>query len=189
MDCSPPGSSVHGILQARVLQWAASSSSRGSSRPRDWTHVSRVSSFTTEPSGKPPKMHPGFLRQCPRGGRIHPGWIPVFGPFCKPYGQWFLNSKWKKVKVNSFSRVRLFVTPGTVAYHAPPSIHGISQASILEWVAISFSRGSSPPRDWTRVSRIVGRRFTIWAARWRVRGGSNCLNHRYGCWDSQSPGN
>ena len=35
MDCSPPGSSVHGILQARVLEWGAVSSSRGSSQPRD----------------------------------------------------------------------------------------------------------------------------------------------------------
>ena len=35
VDCSPPGSSVHGILQARVLEWAAISSSRGSSQPRD----------------------------------------------------------------------------------------------------------------------------------------------------------
>ena len=45
------------------------------------------------------------------------------------------------------------------------SIHGIFQARILEWVAISFSRRSSQPRDWTWVSRIVGRRFTIWATR------------------------
>ena len=42
MDCSPPGSSVHGILQARVLEWVAISFSRGSSRPRDWTHVSSI---------------------------------------------------------------------------------------------------------------------------------------------------
>ena len=46
-----------------------------------------------------------------------------------------------------------------------PSVHGISQARILEWVAISFSRGSSQPRDRTQVSRIVGRCFTIWATR------------------------
>ena len=39
------------------------------------------------------------------------------------------------------------------------SAHGIFQARVLEWVAISFSRGSSWPRDWTRVSHIVGRRF------------------------------
>ena len=43
MDCSPPGFSVHGILQARVLEWVAIPSSRGSSRPRNWTHVSWVS--------------------------------------------------------------------------------------------------------------------------------------------------
>ena len=40
MDCSPSGSSVRGILQARILQWVAMPSSRGSSRPRDRTHVS-----------------------------------------------------------------------------------------------------------------------------------------------------
>ena len=45
------------------------------------------------------------------------------------------------------------------------SVHGIFQARVLEWVAISFSRGSSRPRDRTRVSRIVGRRFTLWATR------------------------
>ena len=48
------------------------------------------------------------------------------------------------------------------------SIHGIFQARILEWVAISFSRRSSWPRDWTLVccvSCIVGRHFTIWATR------------------------
>ena len=45
------------------------------------------------------------------------------------------------------------------------SIHGIFQARVLEWVAISFSRRSSWPRDWTRVSRIAGTRFTIWAIR------------------------
>ena len=45
------------------------------------------------------------------------------------------------------------------------SVHEIFQARILEWVAISFSRRSSQPRDWTRVSGIVGRRFTIWATR------------------------
>ena len=37
MDCSPPGSSVHGILQARILEWVAMPFSRGSSWPRDWT--------------------------------------------------------------------------------------------------------------------------------------------------------
>ena len=39
MDHSPPGSSVHGALQARILEWVAMPSSRGSSQPRDWTRV------------------------------------------------------------------------------------------------------------------------------------------------------
>ena len=43
MDCSLPGSSVHGILQAKILEWVAMLSSRGSSQPRDQTHVSYVS--------------------------------------------------------------------------------------------------------------------------------------------------
>ena len=45
------------------------------------------------------------------------------------------------------------------------SVHGILQARILEWVAISFSRVSSWPRDWTWVSCIAHRFFTIWATR------------------------
>ena len=51
--------------------------------------------------------------------------------------------------------------------YSPPgsSVHGILRARILEWAAISFSRGSSQPRDGTRVSSIAGRFFTIWATR------------------------
>ena len=41
-DCGLSGSSAHGILQARLLEWVAISSSRGSSQPRDWTHISCV---------------------------------------------------------------------------------------------------------------------------------------------------
>ena len=46
------------------------------------------------------------------------------------------------------------------------SLHGILQAKILEWVAISFSRGSSRPRDWTQVSCIAGRCSTVWASKY-----------------------
>ena len=41
-DCNPPGSSVHEILQARILEWVGIPFSRGSSWPRDWTHVSCI---------------------------------------------------------------------------------------------------------------------------------------------------
>ena len=58
MDQSPPGSSVHGILQGRILDWVAMLSSRGSSQPRDRTHASYVSctgrgSFPLVPPVKP----------------------------------------------------------------------------------------------------------------------------------------
>ena len=59
MDCSPAGSSVHGILQARILTWVPISSSRGYSRPRDLLHPLEESPalaggfFTTAPRGKP----------------------------------------------------------------------------------------------------------------------------------------
>ena len=45
------------------------------------------------------------------------------------------------------------------------SLHGALQARILEWVAISFSRGSSRPRNQTRVFQIAGRCFNLWAIR------------------------
>ena len=58
MDCSQPDSSVHGIFQARILEWVAISSSRVSCQFRDQTHISSISSlaegfFTSKPPGKP----------------------------------------------------------------------------------------------------------------------------------------
>ena len=52
----------------------------------------------------------------------------------------------------------------TKGYRPPgSSVHGILQEKILEWTAISFSRVSSPPRDWAWVSCIARRFFTNWA--------------------------
>ena len=59
MDCSPPASSVHGILQERILEWVTMPSSRGSSPPRDWTPVSylllhwQAGSLPLAPAEKP----------------------------------------------------------------------------------------------------------------------------------------
>ena len=81
------------------------------------------------------------------------------------WGRWackwtVLNVQWSEV--TSLSHVRLFATPWTVAHQAPPSM-GFSMARILEWVVLSFSRGSSQPRDWTRVSLLAGKHFNLWA--------------------------
>ena len=64
-----------------------------------------------------------------------------------------------KVKVTSLSRVRL-CDPMDCS-PTGSSVYGVFQARVLEWVAISFSKGSSQPRDRTWVSCIAGRCFTL----------------------------
>ena len=93
-------------------------------------------------------------------------------------------------KKKTLMLVLLFATPWTVAYQAlrSLSVYGVFQARVLEWVAISFSRGSSQPRDRTLVSRTAGRCFTIWATRealqelnwtlitnWAIREATTCM--------------
>ena len=109
MNRSLPGSSVHGIFQARILEWVAFPS-------------------------------PGCL--------LH----------------WQMDSlplrnlgRWNEVKVTQLCP--------TLCNSVDYTVHGSLQARILEWVAFSFSRGSSQPRDQTRVSHTAGRFFTIWATR------------------------
>ena len=59
-------------------------------------------------------------------------------------------------------------------YSSPgSSVHGILQARILEWVAILFSRGSSSCRDWTCISCIAGKFYTIWATEKALAGSSH----------------
>ena len=90
LDCSLPDSSVHGIFQARILEWIAIySSSKGSSRLRDWTRISCVSCtaggfFTAEPLRKP--------RGCHIWPSLHWGMFPL-GPLCWElfYHEWMLN--------------------------------------------------------------------------------------------------
>ena len=95
-----------GIRQARILEWTAMPSSRGSSKPRDRTQVSRITGrfFTT--------WAPRLLQSCLT--------------LCNPMD---------------------YSLPGS-------SVHGISQARILEWVAVSSSRGTFQPRNQTCVSYV-----------------------------------
>ena len=74
------------------------------------------------------------------------------------------------------------------------SVHGIFQARVLQWIAISFSRGSSGLRNRTRVSRIAGRRFTVWATReahygtlilWAVNRHASKQGHHANVWEVQ----
>ena len=77
MDYSLPGSSVHGILQARILEWVAMPSSRGSPQPR--SPVLQADSLLSEPPGKPKNtgvgslslLHGNFLTQESNWGLLH----------------------------------------------------------------------------------------------------------------------
>ena len=145
MDCSPPGSSVQGILQARILEWVAISSSRASSQPRDQTCSCYISAlaggfFTTAAAALM------SLQSCPALCDLingSPPGSPIPGILQARTLEWVaisFSNPWKwKVKVKSLSRVRLLASPWTAAYQAGSSIHGIFQARVLEWGAIAFS--------------------------------------------------
>ena len=127
MDCSPPGSSVHGISQASILESFAISFFRGFFWPMGWTFITFFGRQT-------------FCYWATREARysnccclVAKSWPTLCDPLdCS--------------------------SPRT-------SVHGILQARILEWVAISFSSGSSQPRDWTCVSCFVRQILYHWTTR------------------------
>ena len=151
MDCSLPGSSIHGIFQARVLEWGAIVAqsclipcdpmdygilqarilewysfpfSRGSSRPRYPTWVSCIAG----------RFFPvGATRKAPFHVHAAAASLQSCPTLCDPMD---------------------CSLPGF-------SIHGILQARILESVTISFSRGSPQLRDRAQVSRIGGRHSNL----------------------------
>ena len=127
MDCSSPDSSVHGILQARILESIAISSSRRSSQSRDWTQVSYVSCIGRR-----------VIDHCATWEAPN---LPERVCVCVCYS----------VVLTLFD---------SMDCQAPLSV-GILQARILEWFAMTSSRGSSQPRDRTQVSLIVDVFFTI----------------------------
>ena len=116
MDCSLPHSSVHGIFQARILEWVAISFSSVNIKKCFVSSCAKVFKYSRN-------THT-HTDMCARS---------VASTLCHPMD------------------------------HSPPgsSVHGILQARILERVAIPFSRGSSRPRNRTRVSCTAGRFFTI----------------------------
>ena len=107
------------------------------------------------------------------GRRLPAAWAVKYIPFWSrppflPPEQIFLPLGWLvplKVKESEVAQSCLTLCDPMDCSLPGSSVHGIFQARVLEWVAISFSRGSSRLRDWTLVSCIAGRHFTIWATR------------------------
>ena len=166
MGCRPPGSPVHGVFQARILEWVAISFSN---LVVDWLLINR-------------KVHREETSWCSplRQGLYDSDFIffplddfdfpqttvsthichSVFNDNQSVKRGYCLITKWSEVAESCLT----LCDPMDCSLQCS-SIHGFIQARVLEWVAISFSRGSSQPRDQTWVSRIVGRCFTIWATR------------------------
>ena len=176
MDYSLPGSSVHGIPQERILEWVAMPSSRGSSQPRDRTHVYFVSCINRwilyHWSHQESQNNSWMITQLIGGRTRIQTWAlyiasvtPTYD-FCSRQPAWFVSTT--RVGLESESEVAqscpTLCDPMDCSLPGS-SVHGIFQARVLEWIAISFSRGSSQPRDSTPASHIVDRSFTAWATR------------------------
>ena len=112
---------VHGILQARILEWVVVPLSGGSSQPRDRTQVSCIAS--------------GY------------------------FTNWILDTSQVICLLSEVAQSCLTLCDPMNCSLPGSSVHGILQAVVLEWIAISFSRGSSQSRA------IVYRLFTVWATR------------------------
>ena len=129
MDCSPPGSSVHRILQARKMEWVAILFSRGSSWPRDQTRVSWIAGgfftiwatrelpFMTRRKQKGPNLFSTLNKQ--KTGYTFHSDISIYFIQCNV-------PPMKNAASQSLSHVQLFATPWTVAHQAPPSL-GLSR--------------------------------------------------------------
>ena len=203
MDCSPPDSCVHGISQARILEWVVIPFSRGSSLPGDQIQVSCIAGrfFTSWATWEPIQVHEwvsesgSVVSDSSRPHGLYTPWnspdqntgvgslsllqgiFPTQGSNPGlPHGRWILyqlghkGNPWQKNRYmytygwvpllstwNYHSIIIGYESESEVSQSCPAlcdpigcslpdsSIHGIFQARILEWVAISFSRRSSDP--------------------------------------------
>ena len=154
---SPPGSSVYGISQTRILEWLANSFSKGSSQPREWICiVGRFftaepalagGSFTTEPPGKP-SFHTAAaaaaaaksLQSCPtlRPHRRQPTRLPCSSDSLGKntgVGCHFLLQCMKVKSESEVAQSRQTLSDPMDCSLPGSSVHGIFQARVLEWVA------------------------------------------------------
>ena len=175
MDCSPPDFSIHGIFQARVLEWVAISFSRGSSWPRDWTQVSRIAGrcFTIWATRESQAKH-----KSDTNSKSHTHTFKMeshFKKLTRGYKDVTLNTLWystlkiqmqwgnlNRVCVCAQSLQLCLILWDPIDCSSPDSsVHGILWARVLEWVAIPSSKGSSQPRYWIHISCIswIGRRI------------------------------
>ena len=162
MDCSPPGSSVHGILPAGILELVAMPSSKGSSLPQDWTHISCIVGgfFAHWATWEAPK---GATDPCKNVNYVKPLHFLTL--------QEFLNILSNILKMNAAAVKSLWSCP-TLCNPTDGSLPGsavprILQARTLEWVAIAFSNAS----NWKVKVKLLSRVWlfvTPWTATYQA---------------------
>ena len=175
LDCSPPGSSAHGIFWVRILEWDAISYSRGSSWPRDQTCISCTGTWvlchwaTWEacwrglPFPSPVDLPNQGLNPCLMSPALPGGFFTTIATWEAPLSprkkqNLFTMALFFQKILSCNNNIRRSVMSNPMDYiacQAPVSM-GILLGRILKWVAYRFSRGSAWPRNRTRVSCIAG---------------------------------
>ena len=141
---------VHGILQARMLEWGAFPFSRGSSQPRDQTQASLTDSLLAEPQGKPKNtgvdslslLQGIFLTQESNWGLLHCRWILYQLSYeGSPVQLWRMRCIYPAAAAAAAKSRQSCPTLCDPIDGSPPGspVPGILQARTLEWIAISFS--------------------------------------------------
>ena len=147
--CNPMDNTVHGILQATILEWVTFPFSRGSSQPRDGAWVSCIAGgFLTSWATREAREY-WRLEAIPSAeGLPNPG-LELGSP---------------ALQVDSLPTELPGKPPSEVEItQSCPAL--CDQARILEWVAFPLSGGSPQPRDWIQISRMAGGFFTSRAIR------------------------
>ena len=153
MDCSPPGSSVHRVSQARKLEWVPGSSVQRVSQARKLEWVPGSSVHRVSQARKLEWVAISFSKgSSPHRDRTHISCIAGGFSTTEPPGKPTRN----KVKCESQRCSVVSNSCDPMDY----TVRGILQARIQELVAFPFSRGSSQPRDRTQIPRIAGGFFT-----------------------------
>ena len=131
MHCSPPGSSVHGIFQARKLEWFAVPSSRGSSQRRDWTQVSCIANvFFTSRATKE---------------------APVVGHMSVIQGLWY----WTKQNISKNHKWSLFTVIDNVLERQTAHVEMISVTWHFKWILVTLELTSRATGGGYKISTVV----------------------------------
>ena len=165
MVCSSPGSSVHGILQARIIDWVALSVSRilysslNEETTFHWSVYSLMDLWIVSTFWL-------LWVYCCKHLRTVFMWTLGFQLLTKCWVLFvsLIIPSRECCALNCSVLSNWLWPPWTTSHQASLSV-GILHARILEWVAMPSSRGSSQPRDQTQVSLIAGGFFTDWAPR------------------------